>query len=236
MCPRSIARVPPSRALPGFPITAHHLCAFLITVIGGLIVCSITTKKKGGGFKQAGGQPVHRTYVSGYLHSSGGQFHILPVVFDLSSWRSTSCAGDGVGGDLITWWGEAWNEVQAAFPTFILGRMDYCLTCRVVEHHTDTTLRPAFDESIEMCVWHHSVDCATGVIVKCCHCFICDSSPYSTAAGGPKVEVMSVVLLRRIAISREIHSSTLCIDMLNTVTVRSFTRESNTYIFEGGRS
>jgi len=28
--PRSIAGVPSGRALPGFPITAHHLCAFLV--------------------------------------------------------------------------------------------------------------------------------------------------------------------------------------------------------------
>jgi len=30
MCPRSIAAVPSSQALPGFLITAAHLCAFLL--------------------------------------------------------------------------------------------------------------------------------------------------------------------------------------------------------------
>jgi len=31
ICPlRSIAGVPSGRALPGFPLTAHHLCAFLL--------------------------------------------------------------------------------------------------------------------------------------------------------------------------------------------------------------
>ena len=30
MCPRSIARVPSSQALPGYLITVHHLCAFLL--------------------------------------------------------------------------------------------------------------------------------------------------------------------------------------------------------------
>jgi len=31
---RSIAGVPSSQALPGFPITAHHLCAFLLELEG----------------------------------------------------------------------------------------------------------------------------------------------------------------------------------------------------------
>jgi len=30
LSPGSIAEVPSSRALPGDPITAHHLCAFLL--------------------------------------------------------------------------------------------------------------------------------------------------------------------------------------------------------------
>jgi hypothetical protein len=30
MCPRSIAGVPESQALPGFLIAAHYLCAFLM--------------------------------------------------------------------------------------------------------------------------------------------------------------------------------------------------------------
>jgi len=34
MCPRSIVGVPSDRALPGFPITAHHLCAFLLYLEG----------------------------------------------------------------------------------------------------------------------------------------------------------------------------------------------------------
>jgi len=32
--PRSIAGVPSSRALPGFPITSHHLCSFLMLLEG----------------------------------------------------------------------------------------------------------------------------------------------------------------------------------------------------------
>jgi len=32
--PRSIAGVPSGRALPRFPITAHHLCAFLLYLEG----------------------------------------------------------------------------------------------------------------------------------------------------------------------------------------------------------
>jgi len=44
----SIAGVPSSRALPGYPITAHHLCAFPgPDVLGGLAVCHGHKKIRG---------------------------------------------------------------------------------------------------------------------------------------------------------------------------------------------
>jgi len=42
--PRSIAGVPSGQALLGFPITAHHLCAFLLYLEGSL--CGDITKQK----------------------------------------------------------------------------------------------------------------------------------------------------------------------------------------------
>jgi len=74
-----------------------------------------------------------------------------------------------VGGDLRTWWGEARNEVQAAFLTFILGRMHHHGACRVLAQYTHTILRSAFGESIEFCVWHRSVNYAAGAIGKRCN-------------------------------------------------------------------
>jgi len=76
------------------------------------------------------------------------------------------CAGDSVGGDLRTWWGEALNKVQAAFLTLILGRMHHRGACRVLAPHTHTILRSAFSESIELCVRHHSVNSTAGTIIK----------------------------------------------------------------------
>ena len=45
MCPRSIAGVPSSWALPGFLITAHQLCAFL------MYLASHTKKKESSGIE-----------------------------------------------------------------------------------------------------------------------------------------------------------------------------------------
>jgi len=70
------------------------------------------------------GKPVHYTSVSGYAQSRGDQINVQRV-FVLSSWRQRlyrdHCADDAVGGDVNIRWVEAWNEVQAAFLTFILG-------------------------------------------------------------------------------------------------------------------
>ena len=43
---RSIAGAPSSRALPGFTVTVHHLCAFLL-YLKGYLCDNITTTKKG---------------------------------------------------------------------------------------------------------------------------------------------------------------------------------------------
>ena len=59
------------------------------------------------------------------------------------------CAGDSMGGDLRTWWGDAWNKVQADFLTLILGRMHHRGACRVLAQDTRTIWRSAFGESIE---------------------------------------------------------------------------------------
>jgi len=47
MCPRSIAEVPSSQALPGFLITAPHLCAFLLSLVRYL--CGDQKKKRAQG-------------------------------------------------------------------------------------------------------------------------------------------------------------------------------------------
>jgi len=78
--------------------------------------------------------------------------------------------GDGVGGDLRTWWGDAWHVVQAVFLTLILGRMHHRGACRVLAQDTHTMWRSAFGESIELCVRHRSVNYAAGTIVKRCNC------------------------------------------------------------------
>jgi len=82
---------------------------------------------------------------------------------------SPGCSSTAVvGGDLSTWWVESWNEVQAAFPTLILGRMHHRGACRILAHRTHISLRPAIGKSIGLCIWHRSVNCAAGVIIKCC--------------------------------------------------------------------
>ena len=41
-------------------------------------------------------------------------------------------------GDLRTWWGEVWNDVQAAFLNLILGRMHHHGACRVHAQYIHT--------------------------------------------------------------------------------------------------
>jgi len=45
MCPKSIAGLPSSQALPGYLITVHHLCAFLLYLE--CYLCGGITTKKG---------------------------------------------------------------------------------------------------------------------------------------------------------------------------------------------
>jgi len=49
--PRTVAGVPSSWALPGFPITSHHLCAFLMLLEGYLCggITTVTPEKRRGG-------------------------------------------------------------------------------------------------------------------------------------------------------------------------------------------
>ena len=79
------------------------------------------------------------------------------------------CAGNSMGGDLRTWWGEALNEVQAALWKLILGRMHHRGTCRVLAPRTHSILQSAFSESIELCVRHRSVNYAAGAIGMRCN-------------------------------------------------------------------
>jgi len=67
-------------------------------------------------------------------------------------------------------WREAWNEVQAAFLTLILGRMYHRGACRVLVHRTHITSRPTFSESIQLCVRHHWVNYAAWTIVERWNC------------------------------------------------------------------
>jgi len=76
------------------------------------------------------------------------------------------CAGDSMDSDLNALWGDAWNEVQSACSTLILGRIHHHCTYRVLVHHTHTILRSAFGESMELCVWHRSVNYTVGTISK----------------------------------------------------------------------
>jgi len=74
-----------------------------------------------------------------------------------------------MGGDFRTRWGDAWNEVQAAFLTLILGRMYHRGAWRVLAQHTHTILRSAFGESMELCVFHRSVNYEAASIGKRCN-------------------------------------------------------------------
>jgi len=114
---------------------------------------------------------LHAKSVSGHAQSRGDQINIQRVGCLCPLFLALfHCSGDGVGGDLSTWLGEAWNKVQAAFPTLIMRRMNHRGACRVLAHGTHTTWWPAFGESIEMCMWHRSVNFAAGAIVQRCNC------------------------------------------------------------------
>ena len=60
--------------------------------------------------------------------------------------------------------GRRYNKVQTAFLTLILGRMNHRGVYRVLVQYTHTILRSAFGESMELCVWHRSVNYVTALI------------------------------------------------------------------------
>ena len=76
------------------------------------------------------------------------------------------CAGDSMGGDLNTWWGDVWNEVQTVFLTLILDRMHHRGTYRVLVWHANTILLSAFGKSMEFCLCHRSVNYPAGPFGK----------------------------------------------------------------------
>ena len=78
------------------------------------------------------------------------------------------CAGDSVGGDLRTWWGEVLNEVQVTFLNLILVRIHIRAECRVLTPRTHNILRSAFGESIELYVKQYSLNYTTGSIGQRC--------------------------------------------------------------------
>jgi len=101
--------------------------------------------------------------------------------------------------------------------------------CRVLAQHTYTTSLPAFSESIELCVRHCSVNYAAGTIVKRCFASVWYYALYSATAGGPRVEMMSIIPLLPVAMSTDRSTDWPCaLDVCNTA--RSFTHESNTYV------
>ena len=124
------------------------------------------------------------------------------------------CAGDSMGGDLRTWWGEAVNEVQTVFLNLILGRMYHRGKCRVLTPRTHTILRSAFGESIKLCVRHRSVNYAAGAISKRCNlismilCAILHYAPYCTTTRNSD-DVYHPPSFR-CDLHRQIHWSTLC--------------------------
>ena len=79
--------------------------------------------------------------------------------------------------------------------------MHYRGAFRVLVHRTHTTLRLAFGEFIELCMWHCSVNYAAGSNIKRCN-FIGLVWHYSTARQ-PGVQMMSIVLLRPFVIATE---------------------------------
>jgi len=113
----------------------------------------------------------------------------------------------------------------------------WCMQGTSALHTDDTTWRPTFDVSIELCKWHRSVNHAAGAILKRCNCIsmidvafsIWYYTPYSATTRRPGVEIMSVILLQPVAISTETSTDRPCaLDMCNTA--RSFTHESNTCV------
>jgi len=120
------------------------------------------------------------------------------------------CAGDSMGGDLRTWWGDAWNEEQDAFLTLILDRMHHRGAYRVLAHHTHTILRSAFGESMELCVWYRSVNYATVSICKRCNYIIMMSCATLSCQTTRSWDDVYHPPSTRCDIHRQIHWSTLC--------------------------
>ena len=97
--------------------------------------------------------------ISGYTQLRGDQINYAANRVSLSFLPGAlHCAGDSVGGDLRTWWGEAWNNVQAAFLTLILGRMHHRGACRVLVHAYHLTIR---------LWWVHRVVCVAPLVELC---------------------------------------------------------------------
>jgi len=97
-------------------------------------------------------------------------------------------------------------------------------------HLTIRLRRAAFGESIELFVRHRSVNYASGTIVKRCNCI--GMIYCATAAGGPRVEMMSIILLLPVSISTDRSTDRPCaLDMCNAArSFRSFKHESNTCV------
>ena len=137
------------------------------------------------------------------------------------------CAGDSMGGDIRTWWGDAWNEVQAAFLILILGRMHHGGACRVLVWHTHTILRSAFSP------W--SCACGTSRWImqqeQLASASIALLWYYAHYSRPPWFEVMSIILLLHVAISTDRSTDQPCaLDMCATQPGVSHTGPTHVYL------
>ena len=101
--------------------------------------------------------------------------------------------------------------------------------------HADTSTSHTYHlttrEFIELCMWHRSMKYAVGAIVKRCNfiSIVLYATSSTFAAKRPRVQMMSIVLLRHAVIATERSTHRPCArEMCNTAS--SFTHESNTCV------
>jgi len=107
--------------------------------------------------------------------------------------------------------------------------MHHCGTCRVLAHHTYTTLQPAFSKSTRYVCgtvwWIMQQEWLSSAAIA----LVWYYASYNATTRRPGVEMMSVILLQPVVMSTERSTDRPCArDMCNIA--RSFTHESNTCV------